>query len=254
MARGQDQRFWQRFERPPLPVMMLMAAGLVAVIVLAAVALTRTPTPPPSGIAMSSPELRLPPEPTILAGNTVLFVGDSWTAGYGASDPATKGFVPLITADLALNTEVVATSGAGYAHVSPSGKTIAKAIADSPQPAPDLVVMMAGVNDAGEEAVAIRDGVRAALEQLRSMYPDAVVMVLGPMPPTEKSVGGMKAVSQQVGSQVTEPAIYENTLSQGWLPVEELPTLIDPMSLSPTDAGHRRIADRLFSPIALMLP
>lgn len=193
--------------------------------------------------------------PTVLAGRHVLFVGDSWTAGYGASDPEATGFVPLVTEDLSLTPEVLSVSGAGYAHVSPTGKTIPTTI-EQTTAAPNLIVVMAGVNDAGEPKPAVSKGAADTIHALQVMHPEAQVLVLGPMPPSEKSVAGMTAVGETVRYQAALYGVrYVDTIGEAWLPVDQLGALIDPAKeFHPNDAGHRLIADHLTEIIGPMLP
>lgn len=191
-----------------------------------------------------------------LASRSVLFVGDSWTGGYGATDPKTGGFTARVADELGLTVDTVFASGGGYAHVSPEGKTIPSLLADPPSDDPALVVFLAGINDYDQENRAVADGLAAAVGSVRESYPEAQVLVLAPMAPTVGSIGTMQRVTSALSAQsVALKVPIINTVREQWLPRAELSQLIDPAKANhPNDTGYERIAEHLEDVLRPVLP
>lgn len=130
-------------------------------------------------------ETAAPPPKTISvpSGSTVLFIGDSWTQGYGATDAYPGGWIPLVARPFGWTTKVDAIGGTGY-----DKQTTANGVAQAMLPRiqadvkyhPKLVVLQAGINDVDYVYNDPKYGqkVQAAISAAAKLYP--AVVVIGP--------------------------------------------------------------------------
>jgi lysophospholipase L1-like esterase len=180
--------------------------------------------------------------PATAGERAVVFVGDSWTDGVGAS--RSRGF-PVLTAEL-LGWECteLGVSGSGYVvpgAAGPFGARIAEAVAG----APDVIVVQGSLN---EQGIDVRELGRGALDTLTRLHREAdpttdIVVVGAPYAPgTDRArIDGVNdavsAAAAAVGLPFVDPA------AQNWTDPDDPDLWADP--LHPNDAGHREIAEHL---------
>lgn len=138
-----------------------------------------TPTPEPAAPALSA----LP------AQASVLIVGDSYSEGYGADTPA-SGYASLLAQQSGWTATIDAAGGTGYTWGGGEGgragreypARIAKLALD-PAVKPALVVLQGSQNDYRADAATLREAVSATIAQVKAAWPDAQVLLLGPVAP-----------------------------------------------------------------------
>lgn len=205
---------------------------------------TFAPTPPSqapvTAAATPKPTARGP----FIIGQRVDFLGDSYTAGFGAK-PRTNGFAYLTSARLRLVSRYYAQGGTGFlddghtvdTRFAPFAKRLAPVIADHPR----VIVVQGGLNDVGEMLADIQAAANRVLAELRAGVPGVRLVVIGPFapqaaPPEALATRDVLAdVAQHAG------ALFLDPIAGQWLN----PTLVDPDGVHPTNAGHAAIAARL---------
>ena len=134
--------------------------------------------------ATATPESRTTPDvpvPDVAESDTltVLFFGDSLTAGYGLSDPA-LAYPALVGAEIEAAGVPVRVVNAGVSGETSAGGRgrIAWALR---QTTPDVFVLALGANDGlrGTDPAATRDNLDAILDAVEAAAPDARLVVAG---------------------------------------------------------------------------
>jgi lysophospholipase L1-like esterase len=200
----------------------------------------------PSATVYSLPAEPSPPAPLVLPAHPrVLLLGDSYVNGYGA-EPGSEGFAEQVAGRLGwqLTRDGVGTTGyvnSGRQHQG----TYAERLARHPANAYDLVVLEGGGNDEKRSVSEISEGVDAAVQVVRKRYPDAQLLLLGPVSPDGEPSSNRIAVNLALVDYAQASSIsYINTLAEHWFLAGDL-TMVNPVNDHPNTAGYAHIADRL---------
>ena len=142
---------------------------------------------PPYQRTVTNPFDELPEEPL------ALIVGDSYTEGYGSSEPE-KGWAYLAAASLGWAATIDGIGGTGFykgtsADRSPGHEYRTRLLAHAATRVDyDIVVLQGGLNDwiatLAQEQAATTLAIRTAQE----LWPDAIIVVFGPLEPLGKGV------------------------------------------------------------------
>lgn len=227
----------------------LALAGAVAVLVTLSGCAAAAPGRP-AGVPATEPA------PTAEPGDTVaVFLGDSYTEGWGASTPE-KRWSSLVAADagwVELNqgqggTGFVTTAGVGGCGLDYC-PTYLERVPDVIETGADVVLIAGGQNDQRAmiaDPGAVHDAVDGTYRRIREGLPQARLIAVGPS--TAQAVG---PVIEQIDSWVRAAATREGA---------EYLSLIDPVVITPdmvtvdgvhvNDLGHRAIADRVLETVA----
>lgn len=237
-----------------MPVWGLVAAVALLGILVAGFAITAGG---PSTTAAPKQTLRPVGSPSSSAEpstqTTALFLGDSYSAGTGASRAANR-WTSLVARSLDLQEENYARGGTGYLTTT----TLAEACgldycanylemlgeASDEGVKPDVVFVAGGQNDfAAFEAdpAAVTDAVNEVYESVRSTFPDARIVAVGPSTPTEITplvTTFVEVVSEAAeGVDATFVSLTEpDVLTEDMLAEDGVHVL---------DAGHEAIAARV---------
>lgn len=217
---------------------MVLAAFCLVVVTVRVQSAQRHDAP---SVAVDDGRFRLP-----TGTQTLVVFGDSWTEGVAAS-PRSEGFAFLVGRELGIATRVLGAGGTGYVTRGPAGAP------DFPtrmrqldvDPRVGLLIVQGGIND-----LARPDGVgRAAaqvVEAAHATYPEARVVVIGPIPPTPASTNVLRPMSSEVArSLVGSRALYLSPIDEGWITPTSSRGFLDRRSNHPTTAGHRLLASRI---------
>ena len=249
-AAGSRRRWW-----------WLLAGGVLAIVVggiVAAVALGGAerpwagPVQPPAGPG-AAPSAA--PSPSIAPGDTAaVFLGDSYTEGWGASDPSRR-WSALVAAEVGWVELNQGQGGTGFVTTSGRGgcgldycPTYVERVPDVISAQPDIVVIAGGQNDlmalAGDP-----DAVRAALVEtytlIRQGLPQARIIAVGPSTarPGNELIVELDEWVQATASSVG--ADYVSLID----PVVIEPSMVDFDGVHVNDAGHEAIAERVLAGI-----
>jgi lysophospholipase L1-like esterase len=244
----------------------LLAGGVLAIVVggVVAVALggaerpgtgAGLPAPEPASSGDPSGSPTAVPSPSIEPGDTAaVFLGDSYTEGWGASDPSSR-WSALVAAEagwVELNqgqggTGFVTTSGRGGCGLDYC-PTYLERVPDVINAQPDIVVIAGGQNDLMALA-ADPDAVRAALVEtytlIREGLPQARIIAVGPSTaqPGNELIAELDEWVQATATSVG--ADYVSLID----PVVIEPEMVDVDGVHVNDAGHEAIADRVLAGI-----
>lgn len=173
------------------------------------------------------------------APRTILFYGDSLTAGYGLDDPSTQAYPALIA-------EKIAAAGLPYRVINAglSGETSSGGLRRIDwvmrQPV-DVFVLALGSNDGlrGLPFDTMRTNLRAIFDRVKARNPDAALVLLGMRMPA--NMGGyadeFHALFAPLAAAYEAPLVPYLLAGVGGDPAFNLPDGIHP---NPT--GHERIA------------
>ena len=182
---------------------------------------------------------------------TILFFGDSLTAGYGLDDPATEAFPGLIEARLK-------EAGLPYRVVNAglSGETTAGGLRRVGwilrQPV-DIFVLGLGGNDGlrGVPVTASKANLRGIIEKVRARNPQAKIVLSGmQMPPSlgPDYTKAFAAMYPEIADSMNATLIP--FLLDG---VGGVPTLNLPDGIHPNAEGHRKVAEVVWKTLQTLL-
>lgn len=181
---------------------------------------------------------------------TAAFLGDSYTAGTGASSPA-KRWTSLVAAKEGWREINAGAGGTGYtvtAGPEGCGKSFCDnyvgRVDDIVKQRPDVVVVAGGQNDFAAyqaDANAVRKNIVKVFAELHSELPDARIIAVGPSTTSDVApqVVGLDAevrdASESIGATYVD-LIEPNVVDDRWVTAD---------GGHVTDAGHAAIAKRV---------
>jgi acyl-CoA thioesterase-1 len=193
---------------------------------------------------------------------TILFLGDSLTAGYGLPDPATQAYPALIQAKLdALAAESGSASAASppprwrVVNAGVSGDTTSGGLRRVDwllrQPV-DILVLALGSNDGlrGLDPALVEKNLAAIVAKFRSRNPATRVLLVGQRMPA--SMGDYAARFDEVFPALAKQRAWPLVpfLLEGVGGVREM-NQAD--AIHPNEAGHRRMAENVWTGLAPLL-
>lgn len=182
-----------------------------------------------------------PPRPSVFDESpTAVFVGDSFTAGSGASRPS-AGFANRVAVAMEWRSTFLGEGGTGYAGSGSTGGHPYSARLDSVIGLdPDVVMFSGGLNDRGVPLDALAAAVHDELAEVVAALPDATVYVVSPISSPgapDRFMRGVIATIQEEAAGV--PGVTYLDIGQ---PLAGHPALIGPDGLHPNNDGHAAIA------------
>lgn len=231
----------------PLVRALALALGVVAVLGAGTGCTPEPSAPPPEPTcAMPDPAPTLVPASlTLPAKPSVLVLGDSYTEGYGA-DPETKGWAYLVGKPLGWKVTVNGVGGTGYVNPGPRGEgTYLQRLPSLQGRSFDLVVVQGGSNDRDTSYPALRDAVAKTLDAVRTDFPGAVVVLMGPATPYGKP-DATRTLAQCVlaGHAATQGLAFIDPLGERWFVEGDGDRYANPQNGHPSNAGYRVMAER----------
>lgn len=192
------------------------------------------PTSEPTVVTPTEPPLSVP------ADAEVLFIGDDWTAGAGASAPS-GGFAHRAAKLLGWDYQIDAVPGSGWAHSAPDvpGSMFLDRVIRMPSGtafAPDLVVISAQMVSPATPAE-IRRLMRQTVSVLLDRTPDSVVAVVLPYG-NARALGWCQPLE-------SDRVLCVDTQGEQWLPEADRASYLAEDGLVPNNAGHERFAELL---------
>lgn len=182
-------------------------------------------------------------------GSDALFVGDSYTAGTGASKPS-HAWPQLVAKHLGWDATYAGAGGTGFTwgggEIGTDGKSIIDRIAVLAKDSnlnPAVIVLQGGQNDWRAEASEVSQAVVDAVTAAEAAWPDASVIVFGPTAPQPLGAS-IERIDQSVerGAIVVD-ALSINPAKSQWFTVKNSPGF-DFDGAHVNDGGHQLIADR----------
>jgi lysophospholipase L1-like esterase len=216
----------------------LLAAGAVVLAVVAAVLLS---TGVPGGAA---PAQAAPAPVRVVAGQPlVAFLGDSWTAGVGAT--GRRGYVVRTAERLGWGYANFGVGGSGYSVPGPHDSLFVQRVPQLVALHPDLVVVQGSLNERNSTPRALRAAATSTLAGLReALDPGTPVLVVG----ASFNPGTPDRTIDWINDAVSDAAAaaglpFVNPATAGWLDPHERGLWSD--TIHPDDRGHQLVADAL---------
>lgn len=173
-----------------------------------------------------------------------LVVGDSYSEGYGATDPKSEGYVPLIAAATGWEMNVLTTSGGGYTkpgvnNNGPFGRLLRDA--DLAGLSPDVIIIQGGINEPGTDAATMIAAVTDAAQIVRADLPTVPLVIVGLLQPT--GAGPDYAQRARNAMQTATDAI-DNAL---FIETDSLTYEVIGDRIHPNTAGYSAIAETILT-------
>lgn len=245
------------FARLPLPsrregvvVLVVLLVAAVAVGVSAWQAANRTPPtyePPTDFNASAVPTAATTPTASTTYGRPVLaFYGDWYVSGTELGGQGAAGWPAIVSERIGAEATVAhAMPSAGYVvRADTTGDTFLTLVQNGPEPTADLTIVFGGRNDYLFPPEEIAAAVTRTFEAIRAAAPDTELLVIGPtwsdavvppeLPPVRDAVQQAAAAAD---------ATFVDPLAERWFFDDT--GLIGADLISPTDAGHVYLADRI---------
>lgn len=201
-------------------------------------------TSPAAADSTSAPS-SIPVSPRPSGKKRILFFGDSLTAGYGLEDPAQAfpGRIRQIIDSLGLPWEVMMAGLSGETSAGGAGRI--EWVASRHRV--DVLVLELGANDGlrGIPVAETRKNLQSIVDQVRKLYPDAVMVMVGMQAPPNMGksfTDSFRAVYPALAKKNQMnlvPFLLEGVAGD--------PVLNQEDGIHPTVEGHRRLADNVWN-------
>lgn len=173
---------------------------------------------------------------------SVVFVGDSWTAGTGAT--ALRGYAELTGEALGWDYHVLGVSGSGYARVG-DGSTFDQRIDRAVAIDSDVIVVQGSLNERHSPLEVLAPAATATLRRLAvEAGEDTEVVVLGAAYNPGTPTATMDGINRTIETAADAAGLpFVDVAALNWTDPADPSIWADPIHVN--DAGHRLIADRL---------
>jgi len=226
------------------------SAVAAALIVTAGVTLTVEDAdvlPGAAAATVADPGGQAPEYPTF-AGATpgapfVSFIGDSWTAGAGATDR--MGYAHLTGRMLGWTHRVLGIGGSGYVRGGRPGVPFDERIAAAMAGKPDVVVIQGSINERKTPSGVLAPAVADTLGRLvRAAGPDTVVLVVGASHVPGSSAERVDRVNDILRAEAARLHLrFVDVAAEGWTDPTDPTIWADHFHVN--DIGARQIAGRM---------
>lgn len=229
-------------------VLGLLGGGLALVVMAAAL---RTPSAP------SAPDVRSEAATPAVDRPAALFVGDSYTAGAGASSSAGAwSCLAAVELDWICNRDAEGGTGFindGRANQPDFAPLPDRLAATASRFLADVVVVDSGRNDMSTPATEVVSAIADYVASVRQYWPDATLVLVvpsflsqdaGPADPWHSTVAaGMQSLVVQYGGLLIDP------VAEQWTSGTDGQQLLDADGVHPNDAGHALLAERFVADV-----
>jgi lysophospholipase L1-like esterase len=173
----------------------------------------------------------------------VSFIGDSWTAGVGATDGV--GYAPLTGRLLGWQHRVLGVGGSGYVRGGSGNVPFHERIAPAVLGNPDVVVVQGTINERSTPSPELASAVTDTLTRLvAAAGPDTTVLVLGASQVPGVPAQYVDKVNDVVRAEAARQGLdFVDVAAEGWSDPADPSIWADPYHVN--DAGARAIAERL---------
>ncbi|MGY1769917.1 SGNH/GDSL hydrolase family protein [Blastococcus sp. SYSU D00813] len=170
--------------------------------------------------------------------------GDGYSTGSVLGGQGASGWPALLAGELGAELRMGAVSQSGYAALGVSGGDFADQVTATPVPDATVTIVFGSRNDLGEAVSSVAAGAAETLELVRTSAPDTAIVVVGPAWSDADVPADLLAHRDAVAAAAASAgATFVDPIASGWFGEPE--GLIATDGISPTDAGHRFIADAL---------
>jgi lysophospholipase L1-like esterase len=232
--------------------LILLAAGNVALFGFMSVTeapadpYVASPTPA-AAAATTAPASPAPAEPLILA-----VYGDGYAAGNEMGGLGGMGWPALVAQQTGLELALNAVPRAGYASVGGTGQDFPALLAAAPVPDAAVTVLFGSRNDADEDLSEVTANAAQTIATIQRSAPASAVVVVGPVWDDGDVPASALAVRDIVKAAADAADVtFVDPLAEGWFAQQT--GLIAADGISPNDAGHAYLAERIAPAVAAAL-
>jgi hypothetical protein len=195
----------------------------------------------PAAVVEAPPAAPVPPSaPPVLA-----VYGDGYAAGNEAGGIGEAGWPAIVAVRTGARLALSAASRAGYASVGVTGQDYLGLLREGPVGDATVTLLFGSRNDANAAVAQVGANAAEAISEARRHAPGTVVVVIGPAWDDADVPAGVLAIRDAVAEAARQAgATFVDPLAEGWF-AENAPGLIGADGVSPTDAGHGYLADRI---------
>lgn len=249
MSQGKNKKRRRKRSGPTSKVAIAALGGfaiVTAVLLVAALNINRAPastyTSPARSITTPSQQ------PAAPLSETVVLIGDSYSAGAGASSRAAS-WVAVTSAAKGWKLTNLSHGGTGYLATATANAKLAcglaycpnyqEVIATAAATKPRTVIIAGGRNDSGGGADAVARAVKTFYANLRTSLPDSKIVALNPLWGSGTPPASLDALAAVVKESVEGVGGQYIDIGQ---PLFGQPQLMSSDGVHPNDAGHAAIA------------
>lgn len=204
---------------------------------------TSTPTP---SATTPAPTVTPTPTPTVVA-----FLGDSYTAGLGATASTSRWSTVLAETNGWVEVNL-GGAGTGYGTPGDAGGPYGDRVADVVAAQPNVVIVSGGRFD--YSGTTSRETVTAAIAEtfasLRSGLPDAQIIAMGPIWDASASPARLAEIANDVRTAVEAVG---GTFADIGQPLAAQPDLIGADGILPNDAGYAKLSATITAAVAPLI-
>jgi lysophospholipase L1-like esterase len=201
------------------------------------------PAAAPSTTAPASAATTAPAETPLLA-----VYGDGYAAGNTLGGQGAKGWPALVAQQVGAELALSAVPQAGYVSVGTTGQDYGSLVQTSPVPEADVTVVFGSRNDADESPETVAEKAGLVIDHIRAEAPETTLVVIGPVWSDANPPEGVLAVNDAVRSAAADADVtFVDALDAGWFGDGQG---IASDGVSPTDAGHARLAGLITPAVA----
>ncbi len=181
-----------------------------------------------------------------------LWVGDSFTEGYGARNPRMNGYACPVSQAMGWTCNLDAQGGTGYINNGRRNVETYGPFKDRLQSVrrrylADVIIVDGGRNDRIRPAADVATAARKYLTAVRELWPRAEIVVIAPyflrdndVAFSRELVTGLEPTLAEIDAHLIDP------VAEGWIPAANAPQLLFD-EVHPNDAGYRYIAKHLIA-------
>ncbi|PZE34025.1 hypothetical protein DEJ21_14340 [Curtobacterium sp. MCSS17_006] len=225
------------FERSYKGIIIVLVA--IMAITLVALAFQRINESKPAAGAEPGPIPTFTSDAT--AEPSVVWLGDSYTAGAGASSPE-KAYPALVSAEKNWRSTVVGCGGSGYVNNGTCHENYAVRVADVIKAAPDVVIVSGGRNDVDFPATQVAENANTVLSKLQKQLPDAKVYVTSPVWDDDAAPRNFAELQSAVRASAEEHGATYLEIGE---PLAGHADEVIADGVHPNDKGYRSLADAI---------
>jgi len=179
----------------------------------------------------------------------VLIIGDSFTAGVGATSAA-LGWAPQVAEALEGADRIDAVPRTGYVFPGPdqavddSFPARAQRLVSTGDFAPDVVIVQGGQEDYRGTLVELEDAVSETVDRLRAAYPDVRIVLFGSTRafPESRALEPINATIAKAA--VASDVEFIDPVAEQWITTKNSARYISYDLTYPNDAGYAYLAER----------
>ncbi len=187
---------------------------------------------------------------TATAGSKAVFLGDSYTTGWNGAGLGARGWPRRIGLAKGWRTVNLAVAGTGFINPGWTNQPVRSRVTAAIRQHPDIVFVAAGHNDSRWSAAATAKAADKVIDRLHKALPHAVLVIVAPIWPNGSPPARCLSLRDHLRRKAAAlHAIFIDPLAERWF-AGKYHRLIGSDGIHPTDAGHRRIAERVLADLA----